>query len=267
VLGESTLNRVSVIIPNWNGASFIGKAIESALKQGDQVAEVLVCDDGSTDESAKVVATYTDPRVKWLPGPRGGLPAIPRNRGIQIAKSDYIAFLDNDDVWLPGKIDSQLERIKDKNLSVVSSNAWRVVDGQRRGLLLPYNSSEELTFTQLARENRVICSSALVRRSDVLRAGGFSEDLKFKAVEDYHLWLRMAELGNIFYEATPLLEYRDQPALSIRGSDNVASKRLFWVYQDYIKSRATKVQHWPKASYVAVLSAWRKLKSVRSKKS
>ncbi|MFL5812868.1 MAG: glycosyltransferase family 2 protein [Bdellovibrionia bacterium] len=260
------MNRVSVIIPNWNGASFVGKAIESALKQGNQVAEVLVCDDGSTDESANVVAAYTDPRVKWLPGPHGGLPAKPRNRGIQVAQSEYLAFLDNDDVWLPGKLESQLERIKDRNISVVSSNAWRVVDGQRKGLLLPYNASEILTFRKLARENRVICSSALVRRNDVLRAGGFSEDLKFKAVEDYHLWLRMAELGNVFYEATPLIEYRDQPALSIRGRDNAASQRLFWVYKDYARSRVTKVQQWPKAAYIALLSTWRKLKTLQTKK-
>src|SRR4051794_13419670 len=101
-------NSVSVIIPTWNRAATLGPAIQSVLNQTYPPREVLVCDDGSTDNSVDVVAQLDDQRIRWLPGGRGGRPAIPRNRGIGAATGEWLAFLDSDDEWLPDKLERQL---------------------------------------------------------------------------------------------------------------------------------------------------------------
>ena len=90
---------VSVIIPTWNRAHTLPRAIESVLSQSLPILEVLICDDGSTDGTAEAVMAMArqDPRIRWLPGERGGRPAIPRNRGIRESRGEWLAFLDSDD--------------------------------------------------------------------------------------------------------------------------------------------------------------------------
>ena len=95
---------VSVIIPTYNRQHTLLAAIQSALSQTLPPLEVLVCDDGSTDGSAEAVAALDDPRVRWLTGPHAGYPAVPRNRGLREARGEWVAFLDDDDVWLPEKL-------------------------------------------------------------------------------------------------------------------------------------------------------------------
>src|SRR5512143_1318657 len=101
-------NAVSVIIPTWNRGDTILGAIRSALEQSHPVREVLVCDDGSTDGSEAIVHALSDFRVKWLPGAHGGMPAVPRNRGVEASESEWIAFLDSDDRWSPEKLECQI---------------------------------------------------------------------------------------------------------------------------------------------------------------
>jgi len=131
---------VSVVIPTWNRADRLVEAIRSALEQSAPVLEVLICDDGSTDDSAERVATLAavDPRVRWLPGARGGRPAIPRNRGIAASRGEWLAFLDSDDTWLPGKLEAQLAAARGQGCAAVSSNALRMVDGRDAGPLLAW---------------------------------------------------------------------------------------------------------------------------------
>ncbi|NBQ48494.1 MAG: glycosyltransferase family 2 protein, partial [Sphingobacteriia bacterium] len=88
---------ISVIIPNYNRAAFLKQAIESVLAQTYPVLEILICDDGSQDESRSVVQAFADHRIQWLDCGRNGRPAIPRNKGVQRAKGQWLAFLDNDD--------------------------------------------------------------------------------------------------------------------------------------------------------------------------
>jgi teichuronic acid biosynthesis glycosyltransferase TuaG len=217
---------VSVVIPTWNRAGRLVEAIASALAQSAPVLEVLVCDDGSTDDSAERVAALAavDPRVRWLPGARGGRPAIPRNRGIAASRGEWLAFLDSDDTWLPGKLAAQLEAARRLGCGTVCSNALRVVDGSDAGPLLAWRRPV-LLFRDLLRENLVVCSSCVARRSLVQRAGGFPEAPQFKAIEDYALWLRLSTLGDFAYCADPLVRYRDEPKASIRAEQQIAPLR------------------------------------------
>ncbi len=112
--------QVSVIIPCYNGSEDVTGAIDCALAQTNCAAEVLVINDGSTDRSAEVLDSYGD-RIRAIHQSNKGLAAT-RNVGIELARGEWVAFLDHDDLWLPGKLESQLKVAADQNADVVYTN-------------------------------------------------------------------------------------------------------------------------------------------------
>src|SRR5512135_2903291 len=121
---------VSVIIPTWNRRETLERAVRSALDQTVVPQEVLVCDDGSTDDSRRIVEAIGDPRVRWVEGPRGGRPAIPRNRGIRESSGEWLAFLDSDDEWMRDKLARQLAAAAGSGCRAVCTNAERFIPGR-----------------------------------------------------------------------------------------------------------------------------------------
>ncbi|MBL0043110.1 MAG: glycosyltransferase family 2 protein [Flavobacteriales bacterium] len=209
---------VSVIIPNFDRADLLVHAVRSCLDQTYPVAEVLVCDDGSSDDSEARINALSDPRVKWLPGPHAGRPAVPRNRGIAAATGAWLAFLDSDDAWVPGKLAIQFAHLAVTHAGASCSNALRVIPGS--GSQDPYFNTPAATLSlgDLLALNRVICSSALVRKDHVVNAGGFPEEPEMKALEDYALWLRICAFTSFDYCAETLVRYTDAPASSVRAA-------------------------------------------------
>jgi glycosyltransferase involved in cell wall biosynthesis len=169
---------ISVVIPAYNAAGFVGNAIESVLAQSLQPIEILVVDDGSADDTADVVARYPSP-VRVIRQANGG-PAAARNHGVREATGDWIALLDADDTWLPPKLEGQAEFTGSPDVGVIHS--W------------PYPTSvpARAGFDELWKRNIVHTSAALVRRAAFDEVGGFDEDRALISVEDYNLWLRMA---------------------------------------------------------------------------
>ncbi len=230
------LSTVSVIIPTWNRAHTLGAAIQSALSQEPAPLEILVCDDGSSDPSRELVESMADPRIRWIEGPHMGRPAIARNRGIAESRGQWIAFLDSDDEWLPGKLQTQLALAHRLDCLATCGNAVRVVPGQGiQGQLLALDASR-LGFKELLRGNFVICSSAMFERSLLRKVGGFPERAELAALEDYALWLRVATFTDFAFVAQPVVSYRDDQANSIRGreaSDARAQRER--VYLSYLE--------------------------------
>ncbi len=229
---------VSVVIPTWNRSALLERAIRSALSQTHPPLEVLVCDDGSTDDSEKVVRSIDDSRVQWLTGERAGRPAVPRNRGIKASRGEWIAFLDDDDVWLPEKLERQLEKANRTGCLAVCCNAFRITPDSETNHLLDWDS-ECLSFFDLLALNRVICSSVLIHNSlfDVVR--GFSESPKLIVGEDYALWLRVSTQTDFAYNAEPMLQYKDDPENSIRNkgrSNNIQIKLVLNDFLDWTSS-------------------------------
>lgn len=217
---------VSVIIPTWNRAGFLEKAIRSALAQTLSPLEVLVCDDGSTDGSKQVVSDIKDQRVRWISGARGGRPAIPRNRGLRESRGEWLAFLDDDDEWLPHKLEKQLHLLEKLNCRAACSNAFRFSGS--RNIMKDYLSfnPERITFDDLLQVNQVICSSSVFHRSLLLHIAGFPEADELIACEDYALWLRIATFTDFVFIPESLLVYRDDAAISLRSnSSNVWAQR------------------------------------------
>jgi glycosyltransferase involved in cell wall biosynthesis len=195
---------VTVVVPTWQGENTIGRALESALAQTHARLEVIVAIDGSTDGTRDVVAAYahTDPRIRVIDHERSsGGPARPRNSAISASSGDWVAFLDDDDWWLPDKLEAQLARAGQTGAGVVYSRATVVDESgegdfhERWSVHLP-SLPEGDVLEPLLRNCFLPLSTVLVRRQWLEVVGGFDESLV--GWEDYHMWLRLALSGGTF---------------------------------------------------------------------
>jgi glycosyltransferase involved in cell wall biosynthesis len=209
-----------VIIPTWNRASTIVASIESVLNQTYPIHEILICDDGSTDNTREILTAFTDRRIRFIGGAHSGLPAVPRNRGLRESTGDWVAFLDSDDCWLPEKLSVQMRAVGEVGCKASATNAWRVTPEMGRTMPYIQFESSKITLQDLLRVNWVICSSVLVERGIALACGGFPEDSELKAIEDFALWLRVASMTDFVYCNDPLVDYLDVPSESVRANTN-----------------------------------------------
>lgn len=183
---------VSIIIPAYNQAGYLGAAIQSALGQSYGDVEVIVVDDGSTDNTREVVEQIDDPRLRYVYQENQGLSAA-RNSGIRHARGAYLSYLDSDDLFLPDKLTLLLAVMDEPSeVGLVAGQAIPIdEDGSQAGALfdrpLPEDSRELLLH------NPLHVGSVLVRRSWQERAGYFDESLR--SYEDWDMWLRLAWLG------------------------------------------------------------------------
>lgn len=208
---------ISVVIPTYNRCSSCVAAVESVLSQVPPPLEVIVCDNGSTDETR---ATFEpDARIRYLRFERNqGGPAAPRNLGICEARGDWVAFLDDDDVWQPGKLDVQVRAIGGEDADVVASDAERTTGGRYFGRGADWRPTRQ----DLLDGNPVITSAAVARRSLLLAAGGFPTQRGIQGAEDYGLWLALSDAGARFLVIDEaLVTYRDAGDERISGDLSV----------------------------------------------
>lgn len=261
------MDSVSVIIATCNRAAKVGMAVRSALEQMHPPLEVLVCDDGSDDDTEQVVRSIDDPRVIWLPGEHAGRPAIPRNRGIRNSRGEWLAFLDDDDEWLPEKLAAQLASMKRIDCLASCTNALGTGTVAVPGTYGLGWSDPRLTFYDLLRGNRVVCSSAVIHRSVLEKAEGFPEAARFRAMEDYALWLRVAVSTDFAFVNEPLVRYHDTPQTSIRTVRQDASWQKRVVLANFLawgcrKGISSAYLRHGLASYGdALLVSWKRLLS------
>jgi len=227
------MDKVSVIIPTWNRAATIVSAVNSALSQTFPVHEVLVCDDGSTDNSRELVLALGDGRVKWIDGERAGRPAIPRNTGIRESSGEWLAFLDSDDEWLPLKLEKQMAALADSCCKACCSNAYKVKPGSERTLFSACTGTT-IGYNDLTESNAVICSSAVIHASIIEKIGLFPEQEMLKAIEDYAFWLRVSTQTDFVFLQEPLLLYLDSVD-SIRVFEHDTWKQRRNIFSDFLK--------------------------------
>src|SRR5688572_15366487 len=170
---------VSVVIPAYNAARFLPRAVESVLNQSYRPLEVTVIDDGSTDDTARVLEPYRG-AIHYLRQPNGG-PARARNQGIAQTRGELVAFLDADDLWLPNKLSIQVRSLQDNpRAGVVHSDTFYLDNTtgvqSRRG-----NPPTDFTgdcYPLMFQRNRITLSTVVVRRECLEQVGGFDERIR-----------------------------------------------------------------------------------------
>lgn len=187
---------VSAVIPAFDSAATLDAAIRSVLDQEHPVCEVVVVDDGSRDGSAALAESFGEP-VRCIRQENAGAAAA-RNRGIRVARGDWIAFLDSDDVWLPGRLARQLELVsRHPELQWVAGRlSWLAADGRRFAYRQPeadallHDGVLTDTLAALALSWCISTDTILVRREALERVAGF--DARLRTGEDRDLWIRLA---------------------------------------------------------------------------
>ena len=187
--------RVSVIIPTYDRAHLVGRAIQSVLDQTYQDFEVIVIDDGSTDNTAEVVDSYGDERVKYIRHQvNKGTPAAARNTGIKAAMGELIGFVDSDDEWLPEKLQRQVDKFdsSSENVALIYGGYEAIDDETKKSIGLVRAMKRGYMFTEMLKmSGPVNILTPLVKRECFERVGLFDEDMRF--AEDWDMWLRIAE--------------------------------------------------------------------------
>ena len=198
---------VSVVIPTRNRSDLLQLALRSVLRQQNAALEAIVVDEASTDATSAVVAAFRDPRVRVIrhETPRGVASA--RNRGGSEARGEWLAFLDDDDLWAPDKLVRQLEAVQTSGCDWVYTGAVNITDGGRivsgQAPLPPAD-----IMATLPRYNAIPGggSNVVVRRTTWLSVGTF--DSRLKNTEDWELWIRLAKHGRPAWVCSPLVAYR-----------------------------------------------------------
>jgi len=191
----------SVVIPTYNRADKLERALKSVLCQTYKNFEILVMDNGSTDNTHEIVASFSDPRIKYEWDENSGGPARPRNRGIALAKSEWICFLDSDDWWMADKLQACFDCINDKvdliyhDLEIVSDNPRLF---SRKKIMTTWQVKAPVLVSLLLKGNPIINSSVVARKSLLDKIGGIDESVEMIAAEDYNAWLHIAQLTDQF---------------------------------------------------------------------
>ena len=196
--------KASVIVAVYNGAKTLTQTIESILSQTYDNFELLLIDDGSTDESRNLIEKYLeDERVKYFKKQNGGV-ASARNFGIARATGEVIGFCDQDDQWLPQKLEKQIQLFSDPDVGLVYS--WVDIDRHgKRECSTPEFEGE--CFEALLNRNFVSCCTAMVRRTVLNQVNGLDESRELHGVDDRHLWLKVARISKLAVAKTPLAIY------------------------------------------------------------
>ena len=187
--------QVSVILNIRNGAAFLREALDSVLAQSFADWELIAWDDRSTDDSAKIVADYRDPRIRYFLSPEDTPLGRARDQAMRQASGEWLAFLDQDDIWLPHKLEKQLA-LAGEGVGIIYGRA--MMFDLRRGDLRDYDYAHEFTplpegdiFTLLFRDGCFIAmSSAMLRRAAVAEVGGIPDNIL--VVPDYYLYVAVA---------------------------------------------------------------------------
>jgi len=212
---------VSVIIPTHNRSQILKRAVISVLNQSYQDFEVIVIDDASTDETTEIVRKFEDKRIKYIRHKQNkGAPAA-RNTGLRVSNSEYIAFLDDDDEWLPEKLEMQITAFKAArpNVGVIYTAFWRVQNGKKK--FFPPSKIKHKQgnlYEQLLNGNFIGLPTVIAKKQCFEKVGLFDECLP--RLQDWEFLIRCAQQYQFIYIDKPLLiSYHTDKSIS---SDHTA---------------------------------------------
>lgn len=239
---------VSVILPTYNRAHLVGRAIRSVLNQTYQYFEIIVVDDGSTDKTEEIVKSFNDSRIRYIRHDENKGAAAARNTGIKAGGGEFIAFQDSDDEWLPEKLEKQMKVFEEtsEKVGVVYTDMWRIRGKKRQywhsPIIMP---KDEIIYKQaLDRVMGIGIMTAMIRSECFNKIGMF--DGKFPRFIDLELFIRLSKYYYFYHINEPLGNYYDTeksissdiPALI------TAYELIFEKYShDIVKNRKSLAKH------------------------
>lgn len=199
-----TNHKVSIITPLYNSEKYIADAIDSVLEQSYTNFELIIIDDCSKDNSVKAVKSYTDVRIRLICLKENKGAGIARNKGIHAATGRYIAFLDSDDVWLPNKLEKQVQFMRAKNISFCFSSFY-LMNESGKGLNKFREALPKVDYSSMLKNNYIGCLTAIYDTDEL----GKVYMTEHKKRQDWGLWLKILSKTNWAYSIQePLASYR-----------------------------------------------------------
>lgn len=196
---------VTVVIPAYQAGKYLPTTLQSLQQQTELPDAVVVIDDGSTDDTAQIAEAAG---VTLVRQERKG-PGAARNRGLELARTEFVAFLDADDWYSPDKLERSVKLLEQLRAACISNDAWIVrgdrIEGRKN---MQRVVPTVLTTERLLQGSPIVCSSVVARTAAVRAAGAFDEHPDLVATEDFDLWLRMSQREPIAYLDEPLTFYR-----------------------------------------------------------
>jgi len=233
----------SIIIPTYNRSTKVKRAIDSVLAQTFIDFEILVMDDGSTDDTPNIISDYLDSRIIYQWDINSGGPAYPRNRGLRLAKGEWICFLDADDWWKNNKLEVCAKNLNEKvdilyhDLEIIDKIQRMTINKISKGRILKNNIIQDL----LIQGNAINNSSVIIRKKIFDKIGLINESKEMLASEDLNTWLKIAEFSNKFHYLPKNLGYYhiDNTGISLKNMTPsiVAASFNFLKYLDKNESR------------------------------
>ena len=231
--------KVSVIVPTYNRAHLVTETIDSILAQTFKDFELIVVDNESSDNTEEVIKSYTDRRIRYFRHQNNGLVAVNRNYGISKANGEYIAFCDDDDLWMPEKLERQVKLLDpNKELGLVYSDSYIMDENgnlERDTLLSSSRLFRGNVFDKLFQMNCIPMLTVMIRREVLSRVGGF--DPKYIIAQDYDLWLRIADHYPIDFTKEPLAKYRIHSG-SVSRNQELAANEGFRLTEYWLDKKA-----------------------------
>ena len=218
---------ISVVIPTYQRRDKLKITLESVLSQTYNNYEVLIIDDGSNDGTKEMVHSFNDPRIFYNWQKNTGGPANPRNNGIKASKGNWIAFLDDDDVWKENKLNEIYKQINDKN-DFIYHDCSSVIDNkfsEKKLVKSSYLKNPKL-IDLLMNGNVIGLSTVVVRKKLLLKVNGFNEDISMAPCADYNTWLKIAQLSENFFHLPKDLGYYKIDEYNMSNQDMTISKKL-----------------------------------------
>ena len=198
--------KISVIMPAYNTEKYIKEAIDSILEQTFADFEFIIIDDGSTDSTAEIIRSYHDCRIKYIKNVKNAGIVFSLNRGLDIARGEYIARMDADDISLPKRFEKQTAYMDEHlDIAVCGTAIEMFCDNKVIGRRFPSSEPEKLK-EDLFFSCGVAHPSVMMRKTEIVGLGGY--DPMFNGMEDYELWCRVAEKYRLTVLPEVLLRYR-----------------------------------------------------------
>jgi len=232
---------VDIVITTYKRYSLLQETLTSVVRQSYPHWKCWIAEDGESEEAYEAVKPFLkDNRFIYLPGIHAGFPAVPRNRGIRQGTAQYISSLDDDDLWLPQKLECQVDFLESHpNCVLVGCNAfWWEGTGKWDQSRLHFKKKTlgKIDYYTFLRQNYIGNSAAMFRRAAIEKSGLYNEKLTPPIGEEYELWLRIGALGDVWVLPEPYAVFRQTPLTFYSKLDRLANyKAAANVFESVLK--------------------------------